>query len=77
MSKTWQRQTESAKRHGCHRNQAGYSPCSADETVLGFSEIASEDLIEKQTEWNSFNALTTNLPVGDCTEVKVKCSSPE
>ena len=76
MSKTWQRQTGSAKRHGCHRNQAGYSPCSADETLLGFSDKDSEYLIEKHTE-NSLNALTTNLPVGDCTEVKVESSTPE
>ena len=76
MSKTWQRQTGSAKRHGCRRNQAGYSPCSTDETLLAFSEIDSEDSIEKQTG-NHFNALTTNLPVGDCTEVKVESSIPE
>ena len=55
MSKTWQRQTGSANCHGCRRNQAGYSPCLADETLLGFSEIDSEDLIEKQTK-NRFNA---------------------
>ena len=76
MCKTWQKQTGSARCHGCHRNQAGYSPCSADETLLGFSKIDSEDSIESQKE-NCFNVLTTNLPVGDCTEVKVKCSSPE
>ena len=76
MCKTWQRQTESARCHGCHRNQAGYSPCSADETPLGFSEMDSEDSIESQTE-NSLNALTTNLPAGDCTGVEVKRSSPE
>ena len=50
MSKTWQKQTGSAKCHGCHRNQAGYSSCSADETLLGFSKMDSEDSIESQNE---------------------------
>ena len=54
MCKTWQRQTGSARCHDCHRNQAGYSPCSADETPLAFSEIESEDSIENQKE-NSFD----------------------
>ena len=54
MCKTWQRQTGSARCHDCHRNPAGYSPCSADETPLVFSEIESEDSIENQKE-NGFD----------------------